>query len=61
MMAGLVATLAGTEMNIWTFVGFVPKPVTCWRAPIAGAARADKPYKHVETFMLAEYLCFRMQ
>jgi hypothetical protein len=51
-MAGLVATLAGTEMYIWRFVGLFPKPVTCWSAPKAELAEAKMVVAVVNAFML---------
>jgi hypothetical protein len=55
-MAGFAATLAGTEMYIWMLVGLLPKPVTCWRAPKAELAEANKANAVVKAFMLMLYL-----
>jgi hypothetical protein len=52
MIAGLAASLAGTEMNIWVPVGFVPNPVTCCRAPKAELAEASRLIAVVKAFML---------
>ena len=52
MIAGFVATLAGTEMYICTLVGLVPKPVTCVRAPKAELADASKAVAVVKAFMV---------
>jgi hypothetical protein len=52
IMAGFVATLAGTEMNIWTPVGFVPNPVTCVKAPRAPPAQAERPRTDSRNLML---------
>jgi hypothetical protein len=52
MIAGLAASLAGTEMNIWVPVGFVPNPVTCCRAPKAELAEASRLIAVVNAFML---------
>jgi hypothetical protein len=57
IMAGFAASLAGTEMYIWMFDGLVPKPVTCWRAPKAELAEANKANAVVKVFMLMIYLC----
>jgi hypothetical protein len=54
-MAGLAASLAGTEINIWMFDGLLPKPVTCWRAPKAELAEANKANAVVKAFMLMLY------
>jgi hypothetical protein len=54
MIAGLAASLAGTEMNIWVPVGFVPKPVTCCRAPKAELAEASRLIAVVKAFMLIQ-------
>jgi hypothetical protein len=53
MIAGLVATLAGTEMYIWMLLGLLPKPVTCWRAPKAELAEASMAIAVVKAFMSA--------
>jgi hypothetical protein len=55
-MAGFAAILAGTEMYIWMFDGLEPKPVTCWRAPKAELAEANKANVVVKAFMLMIYL-----
>ena len=52
MMAGLVATLAGTDTNIWRLVGLVPKPVTCWSAPNAEPADANTAVAVVKAFIV---------
>jgi hypothetical protein len=55
-IAGFAAILAGTEMYIWMFDGLEPKPVTCWRAPKAELAEANKANAVVKAFMLMIYL-----
>lgn len=52
MIAGLVATLAGTEMYIPRLVGLEPKPVTCWRAPNAEPAVASMASAVVKVFIV---------
>jgi hypothetical protein len=52
MMAGFGATLAGTEMYIWTLVGLEPKPVTCWRAAKAEPAVASMASAEVNAFIV---------
>jgi hypothetical protein len=42
MMAGLAASLAGTYMFIWRFVGLLPKSLTRVSAPFAVAVKATR-------------------
>lgn len=56
MIAGFLATLAGTEMYIWRLVGLEPKPVTCWRAPYVKLAVASIARAVVRAFIMMESL-----
>ena len=56
MMAGFGASLAGTEMYIWTLVGLEPKPVTCSRAPNVEPAEASMASAVVNAFIAMSVL-----
>ena len=45
MMAGLVASLEGTLMFIWMFVGLEPKSLTRVSAPLTVVMMAARPPK----------------